>query len=111
MCTVAYKVHRLNFVMIHCLFRYSTGAAYIKLIVGLTLLFLRLHGEISLSLLCSHGSLGSALDLDPPLHVGRPLVSVLCPDRRGLKEWLIRSLMLGGLGTRYGTSLRWQRLA
>ena len=30
---VAPKVHRLNFVMIHCLFRYSTDAGYIKLIV------------------------------------------------------------------------------
>ena len=27
------NIHRLNFVMSHCLFRYSTGAGYIKLIV------------------------------------------------------------------------------
>ena len=46
--------------------------------------------EISLSLLCSHISWGSALDLAPPLHVGPPLVSGLCPDRRGFKVWLIR---------------------
>ena len=32
---------------------------------------LRLLGEISLSLLCSHSSRGSALDLAPPLRVGR----------------------------------------
>ena len=31
--TVAPKIHRLNFGMIHCLFRYSTDAVYIKLIV------------------------------------------------------------------------------
>ena len=31
--TVAPKVHHLNFGMIHCLFRYSTDAGYIKLIV------------------------------------------------------------------------------
>ena len=30
--TVAPKVYCLNFGMIHCLFRYSTGAGYIKLI-------------------------------------------------------------------------------
>ena len=57
-------------------------------------LLLRLHGEISLSLLCSHSSWGSALDLAPPLHVGHPLASVLHPDRMGFKEWLIRGLWL-----------------
>ena len=31
--TVAPKVHHLNFGMIRCLFRYSTDAVYIKLIV------------------------------------------------------------------------------
>ena len=31
--TVAPKVHRLSFGVIHCLFRYSTDVAYIKLIV------------------------------------------------------------------------------
>ena len=31
--TVAPKVHRLNFGMIRCLFRYSRDAGYIKLIV------------------------------------------------------------------------------
>ena len=31
--TVAPKVHHLNFGMIRCLFRYSTDARYIKLIV------------------------------------------------------------------------------
>ena len=30
---IAPKVHHLNFVMIHCLFRYSTDAWYMKLIV------------------------------------------------------------------------------
>ena len=34
------------------------------------------------------------MDLALPLHVGRSLVSVLHPDRRGLKEQLIRGLWL-----------------
>ena len=57
-------------------------------------LLLRLLGEISLSLLCSHSSRGSALDLDPPLRVGRLRASVLHSDRTGLKEQL-----LGGSGS------------
>ena len=52
--------------------------------------FIIVLGEISLSLLCSHSSLGSALDLDPPLHVGCLRAYVLCSDMAGLKEQLIR---------------------
>ena len=62
-------------------------------------LLLRLLGEISLSLFCSHSSQSSALHLDPPLRVGRLRASVLCSDRMGLKEQLIwgsGSLRLGG---------------
>ena len=62
-------------------------------------LLLRLLGEISLSLLCSHSSQVSALYLDPPLHVGRLSASVLHSERMGLKEQLLRgsgSLRLGG---------------
>ena len=33
---VAPKVHHLNFRMIHCLFRYSTDAGYVKLIVEIS---------------------------------------------------------------------------
>ena len=71
---------------------------------GLNPLLLRLHGEISLSLLCLHSSWGSALDLAPPLLVGRPLASVLRPDWSGLKERLIRGLLLTQAGgrERYG---------
>ena len=70
-------------------------------------LLLRLLGEISLSLLCSHSSRGSALGLDPPLRVGRLRASVLRSDRTGLKEQLIRVLWLtqaggGGRGTDAG---------
>ena len=61
-------------------------------------LLLRLLGEISLSLLCSHSSWGSGLDLAPPLHVGRLRASVPCPDRRGLKYQLIRGLWLTQAG-------------
>ena len=80
-------------------------------------LLLRLLGEISLSLLCSHSSQGSALDLAPPLRVGRLRVSIPHPDRRELKDELIRGLWLtqagtgGGRGTECRASLRWQRPA
>ena len=66
------------------------------------LLLLRLLGEISLSLLCSHSSWASVLDLAPPLHVGHLRVSVLCSDRTGLKEHLIRGLWLTQAGERQG---------
>ena len=66
------------------------------------LLLLRLHGEISLSLLFSHSSWFQALGLALPLHVGHPLASVLLPDRRGLKERLIRGLRLTQAGGREG---------
>ena len=78
-------------------------------------LLLRLLGEISLSLLCSHSSQGSALDLDPPLLVGRLRASVPRPDRTGLKEPLLRGLWLtqaaGREGCGCGASLQRQRLA
>ena len=57
-----------------------------------------LLGEISLSLLCSHSSWGSALDLAPLLRVGHLRVCVPCPDRTGLKEKLIRGLWLTQAG-------------
>ena len=66
-------------------------------------MLLRLLGEIPLSLLCSHSSRGSALDLAPPLRVGRLRASVLRSHRTGLKEQLLRGLWLtqagGGSGT------------
>ena len=48
-------------------------------------LLLRLLREIALSCLCSHSSRGSALDLDPPLHVGCLRASVLRSDKDGFK--------------------------
>ena len=65
-------------------------------------LLLRLLGEISLSLLCSKSSWDSALDLDTPLSVGRLRASVPHPDRQGLKEWLIRVILLTKAGGREG---------
>ena len=53
-----------------------------------------MHGEISLTLLCLHRSWGSALDLALPLLVGHPLASVPCPERRWLKQRLIRGFWL-----------------
>ena len=55
---------------------------------------MRLHGEISLSLLCLQSSWGSALVLASPLRVGHPQVSFSCPDSRLLKQRLIRALLL-----------------
>ena len=77
-------------------------------------LLLRLLGEISLSLLCSYSSWGSALDLAPPMRVGRLRASVLS-HRTGLKEQLLRGLWLTQAGGREGygggASLRRQRPA
>ena len=69
-------------------------------------LLLKLHREISLSLLCLHSSRGSALDLDPPLCVGHPLASLLHPDRKGLKDQLIWGLWLTLAWGRAGYAMR-----
>ena len=37
-----------------------------------------------------------------PLHVGHPLVSIIHPDKRRLKDWLIRGLWLTQAGGREG---------
>ena len=57
-------------------------------------LLLRLLGEISLSLLCSHSSWGSVSDLALPLYLGHLRASALRSDRMGLKDQLIRELCL-----------------
>ena len=75
------------------------------------LLLLRLLGEISLSLLCSHSSWVSALNVVPPLRVGRLRASVLCSDRTGLKEQLIRALWLTQAGGREGYGVRGEPVA
>ena len=80
--------------MICCLFRYSTDAGTSSCLCSFNLLLLRLLGEISLSLLCSHSSWSSALDLAPPLRVGRLRASVLRSHRTGLKEQLLQWLWL-----------------
>ena len=53
-----------------------------------------LLGEIFLSLLCSHSSQSSALDLDLLLCVGCLRASVLRSDRTGLKKQIILGLWL-----------------
>ena len=65
-------------------------------------LLLRLLGEISLSLLCSHSSWDSALDLALPLRVGRLRASVLRSDRKELKEQLLQGLWLTQAGVEGG---------
>ena len=69
-------------------------------------LLLKLLGEISLSLLCSHSSWGLALDLTLLLCVGRLRASVLRSDRMGLKEQLISGLWLTQAGGREGYRVR-----
>ena len=100
--TVPPKVHCLNFVIIRCPFRYSRDAGTSSWLWRFNLLLLRPLGEISLSLLCLHSSWGSALDLAPPLHVGHLRTSVLCSDRRGLKNKLLQGLWLTQAGGRKG---------
>ena len=92
--------------MIRCLFRYSTDAATSSCLWSFNLLLLRLLGEISLCLLCSYSSRGSALDWDPPLRVGRLRASVPRPDRTGLKEQLLRGLWLTQAGGEGGVQMR-----
>ena len=99
--------------MIRCLFRYSTDAGYIKLIVEIYSAAPEAAGrDFPFSSLFTQ-LLGFSLDLPPPLHVGRLRASVLHSDRTGLKEQLIRGLWLtqawGGRGTECGASLQWQR--
>ena len=103
---VAPKVYHLNFGMIRYLFKYSTDAGTSSWLWRFNLLLLRLHGEISLSLLCLHSSWGSALDLALPLHVGCLRASVLCSDRTGLKEQLLWGLWLTQAGGREGYGCR-----
>ena len=105
-----------EFGMIRCLFRYSTDAGTSSCLWSFNSLLLRLQGDISLSLLCSHSSRVSALALDPPLRVGRLRASVLRSDRTGLKEQQLRGLWLTQAGGREGyggggASLRRQRPA
>ena len=102
------------FGMIRCVFRYSTDAGTSSCLWSFNPLLLRLLGEISPSLPCSHSTWGSALDLDPPLCVGRLRASVPRPDRTGLKEQLLRGLWLTQAAGREryrggGASLRRQR--
>ena len=104
--TVAPKVHLLNFGMIRCLFSYSTDAGTSSCLWSFNPLLLMLLGEISLSLLCSHSSLGSALDLALPRPVGRLRASFLRSDRTGLKEQLLGGLWLTQAGV--GGAVRMQ---
>ena len=101
--------------MIRCLFSYSTDAGTSSCLWSFNPLPLRLLGEISLSLLCSYSSRGSALALDPPLPVDRLRASVLRSHRTRLKEQLLRGLWLAEAGGREcywcRASLRRQRPA
>ena len=69
---------------------------------GFNLPLLRLLGEIFVSLLCSHSSWGSALDLTLLLCVGHLRASVLYSDRTVLKEQLNSKLWLTQAGGKEG---------
>ena len=104
-----------QFGIIRCLFRYSTDAGTSSCLWSFNPLLLRLLGETSLSLLWSHSSRVSALDLAPPLCLGRLRASLIRSDRTGLKEqllwglWLTQARWREGYGC--GASLRLQRPA
>ena len=104
--TVAPNVHLLSFGLTHCLFRYSTYAGTSGWLWSFNPLLLRLLGDISLSLLCSHSSWGSALDLTLPLPVGCLRASVLHSDSTQVKSQLIRVLWLTQAGGREGYGMR-----
>ena len=112
---LAPKVHLLNLEWFFFFFRYSTDAGTSSCLWSFNPLLLRLLGEISLSLLCSHSSLVSSLYLEPPLRVGHLRVSVLHSDWTGLKEQLLQGLWLthavGREGHVCGSNLRRQRPA
>ena len=95
------KVYHLNFGMIHCsgIPQMQGTSSWLWVF---NLLLCRLHREISLSIVCSRSSWGSALDLALPLCVSHPLASVLRPDRMWLKERLIRGLWLTQAGAGEG---------
>ena len=69
---------------------------------GFNPLLLRLHREISLSLLCSHSSWGSTLVLAPPFVCRLPSGFCSRPARTGLQQRLIRGLWLTLAGGREG---------
>ena len=99
--------------MICCLFRYSTDAGTSSCLWSFNPLLLRLLGEISPSLPCSHSSRGSALHLDPSLCVGRLRASVP-PRQNGVKGAAASGALAHSGGGREGygggvASLRHQR--
>ena len=68
---------------------------------GFNPLLLRVYREISHSLLCSHSSWVSGLVLVPPL-CRSPSGICSCPDKRGLKQQLIRGLLLTHIRVKEG---------
>ena len=90
--------------LIHCLFRYSTDAGYIKLIVGI----LSAASEVAwrnFPFSCLFAQLlGFSFGFGPAS--ARSLPSGFCsrPDRRGLKQWPIRGLWLTHARGREGYS-------
>ena len=104
--TVAPKVHRLNFGMIRCLFRYSRDAGYLKLIVGILSAAPEAAGrDFPFSSLLAQ-LLGFSFGFGPTSACGLPSGFCSHPDRMGLKQWLIRVLWLihAGGGERRGYS-------
>ena len=99
---VAPKVHHLNFGRICCLFRYSTDAGYVRLIVEISSAAPEAVGrDFPFSSLFTQ-LLGFSFGLGPTSACRLPEGVCSCPDRTGLKQWLIRGLWLTQAGGREG---------
>lgn len=72
----------------HCLLRYSADAGFTKTMARIHATTLGTARANPLGPVWSHSSWCSALLLSQPLFVGRPPLSVPCPDERGQKQRL-----------------------
>ena len=103
-----------QFGMIRCLFSYSTDAHISSCLWSFNPLLLRLLGEISLSLLCSHSSRGFSFGFGPASPCRSPEGVCSPPRQDGVKGAAASGALAhsGGGRERYGgggASLRRQR--
>ena len=104
--SIAPKVHCLNFRMICCLFRFSTDAGYITLIVVVQSAAPEASGrDFPFSSLFAQ-LLGFSFAFGPASACRSPEGVCSCPDRTGLKEQLIRGLWLTQARGREGYRMR-----
>ena len=86
--TVAPEFHSFKYGDTHCLLRYSTDAGFTKTMARIHATTLGTARANPLRPVWSHSSWCSALLLSQTLFVGRPPLSVPCPDKRGQKQRL-----------------------